>query len=265
MKNEGESDVDCGGPHCIPCVVNKHCLDTADCAATTAACRAVSCSAFACVESVQADKTPCSDGNACTQTDTCQAGVCVGSNPVVCTALDQCHVVGSCNATSGGCSNPPAPLGTPCTGGFACSSTGTCPLACTSATSDIDCDSSHSCVAGGCAAKAQNKGATSNTATIVPAVVVPGMHKNSCLNVIVSRTRSGCAVCLGRCPVRPLAQTQADTVADLADLDNGHDHQYGATRNPVTDSAHQLDLDTIAYSTCIGQLRSAQDEAKFLP
>src|SRR5215469_1066679 len=39
--------------------------------------------------------TACNDGNACTQTDTCQAGVCVGSNPVVCAASDQCHVGGT--------------------------------------------------------------------------------------------------------------------------------------------------------------------------
>ncbi len=28
----------------------------------------------------------CNDGNACTQTDTCQSGACTGANPVVCTA-----------------------------------------------------------------------------------------------------------------------------------------------------------------------------------
>ena len=48
----------------------------------------------------------CNDGNACTQTDTCQGGTCVGSNPVVCTASDQCHDVGTCNPTNGQCSNP---------------------------------------------------------------------------------------------------------------------------------------------------------------
>src|SRR5262249_36855677 len=37
------------------------------------------------------DGSNCNDGNACTQTDTCQSGVCGGANPVVCTALDQCH------------------------------------------------------------------------------------------------------------------------------------------------------------------------------
>src|SRR5437762_2110480 len=52
-----------------------------------------------------ANGTACSDGNACTQTDTCQNGTCTGSNPVVCTALDQCHVAGSCDTSTGVCSN----------------------------------------------------------------------------------------------------------------------------------------------------------------
>lgn len=45
------------------------------------------------------DGIQCDDGNACTQTDTCQAGVCTGANPVVCAALDACHGAGSCGAT----------------------------------------------------------------------------------------------------------------------------------------------------------------------
>jgi len=39
---------------------------------------------FAC--SGQPNGTPCDDGNACKRTDTCQSGVCVGTNPVSCTA-----------------------------------------------------------------------------------------------------------------------------------------------------------------------------------
>ena len=72
------------------------------------------------------DGTACNDANACTQTDSCQTGVCTGSNPVVCTAIDQCHVAGVCNTGSGLCSNPNAPNGTgcsdadPCTGGETC-------------------------------------------------------------------------------------------------------------------------------------------------
>src|SRR5207248_2974432 len=70
--------------------------------------------------------TACNDGNACTQTDTCQAGTCVGTNPVVCTALDQCHVAGTCDAASGVCSNPDKPNGSACTDGNACTQSDTC-------------------------------------------------------------------------------------------------------------------------------------------
>src|SRR5262249_60467729 len=56
---------------------------------------------------------PCNDGNACTQTDVCSAGVCGGSNPVVCVASDQCHPAGPCNATTGLRSNPERADGTP--------------------------------------------------------------------------------------------------------------------------------------------------------
>jgi chitodextrinase len=57
------------------------------------------------------DGTPCTDGNACTQVDTCQAGMCVGSSPVVCGALDQCHLAGACDPSNGRCTSPLNPAG----------------------------------------------------------------------------------------------------------------------------------------------------------
>ncbi len=69
---------------------------------------------------ILADASGCSDGNVCTQTDTCQAGTCVGANPVTCSASDQCHTVGVCNAGTGVCSNPNASDGTPCNDANAC-------------------------------------------------------------------------------------------------------------------------------------------------
>src|SRR5258707_1338526 len=44
---------------------------------------------------------------------------------VVCTALDQCHDVGTCNASTGACSNPAKPNGTTCSDGNACTQAGT--------------------------------------------------------------------------------------------------------------------------------------------
>src|SRR5207248_6364632 len=59
----------------------------------------------ACSNPAKPNGTSCNDANACTQSDTCQAGACVGANPVVCTAADQCHTAGVCNPASGACSN----------------------------------------------------------------------------------------------------------------------------------------------------------------
>src|SRR5262249_25890640 len=54
--------------------------------------------------------TSCSDGNACTQNDTCQGGVCVSGTPVVCPGTKQCDAK-ACDPTTGLCT---VPDGTPC-------------------------------------------------------------------------------------------------------------------------------------------------------
>ncbi len=70
--------------------------------------------------------TACTDSNACTQTDTCQNGTCTGGNPVVCTAIDQCHTAGTCNTSTGVCSSPVKADGTPCNVGNVCSLSQSC-------------------------------------------------------------------------------------------------------------------------------------------
>jgi hypothetical protein len=70
--------------------------------------------------------TGCSDGNLCTQTDTCQSGVCQGGNPVVCTASDQCHDVGTCAPATGACSNPARADGSACNDGNICTGNDAC-------------------------------------------------------------------------------------------------------------------------------------------
>ncbi len=67
----------------------------------------------------------CNDGNACTQGDTCQNGTCTGGNPVVCTALDQCHVAGECVPPTG-CTNPIKSDGSTCDDGLLCTVSDSC-------------------------------------------------------------------------------------------------------------------------------------------
>lgn len=71
--------------------------------------------------------TMCNDGNACTRTDTCVSGSCVGGNPVSCPGpTDQCHDQGVCSPSTGLCSNPLKPLMTACTPPDACFTAGQC-------------------------------------------------------------------------------------------------------------------------------------------
>jgi hypothetical protein len=93
-----------------------------------------------CSNPAKPDGSPCDDGDACTQTDTCQSAVCTGADPVICTALDDCHNVGTCNSSTGICSNPQKPNGSACDDGDACTQTDECqsgncvgsdPVACT--------------------------------------------------------------------------------------------------------------------------------------
>jgi len=70
--------------------------------------------------------TACDDGNACTRTDICQNGICSGGNPVVCTAAGACYDAGTCDPTTGNCSNPMKPNGSSCNDGHSCTSNDTC-------------------------------------------------------------------------------------------------------------------------------------------
>src|SRR5437667_426854 len=105
----------------------------------------------ACTNPAQADGTPCTDGNVCTHTDACVAGACVGTNPVVCTASDQCHTAGTCDPATGTCSNPAKADGTPCTDGNDCKQTDACAAGACVGTNPVVCTASDQChTAGTC-------------------------------------------------------------------------------------------------------------------
>jgi hypothetical protein len=71
------------------------------------------------------DGLSCSDGNACTQTDTCQAGVCQGSNPVSCSDPGECKSA-ACNPATGLCDPSNDPNGATCNDGDVCTNGETC-------------------------------------------------------------------------------------------------------------------------------------------
>src|SRR5206468_1249706 len=99
----------------------------------------------------RAGGTACNDGNACMQTDTCQAGSCVGGNPVICAASDQCHLAGICDTTTGVCSNPAKAEGTECNDGNGCEQSDTCQAGSCVGGNPVICAASDQChVVGTC-------------------------------------------------------------------------------------------------------------------
>lgn len=127
------------------------CITAADCQAPGNQCLVATCAAGMCGTMTKPDGTGCSDGNACSQADTCQAGACSGANPVVCGVSDQCHLAGTCDPATGDCSNPARPDGSGCDDGSACTQTDTCQGGACSGASPLMCMPSDQChEAGNC-------------------------------------------------------------------------------------------------------------------
>jgi hypothetical protein len=77
------------------------------------------------------------------------AGACVDGDPVVCTAKDSCHAVGTCDLGTGACSNPQLPDETACAlpgGGSGHCCGGVCRECC----ADGDCGTGRTCSGGTC-------------------------------------------------------------------------------------------------------------------
>lgn len=151
-------------------LANLKCVSGAavDCSALDTECSVGACDGATgkCVATPKADGTTCNDHDLCTAASSCQAGSCVGQNPLKCVASDQCHAAGSCNPATGACSNPALANGSACNDGNACTQSDSCqggscvgasPVACGAGD---DCHNAPSCNAstGKCEASAKPNG-----------------------------------------------------------------------------------------------------------
>jgi hypothetical protein len=131
----------CTGIIAVVCTASDQCHDVGSCNPSTGLCS----------NPPKANGSACDDADACTQSNTCQSGVCIGANPVVCTASDQCHVAGTCSPSTGSCSNPPASNGTVCNDGNLCTTGDVCTAGACGGTA-INCDDGNQCTADTCSA-----------------------------------------------------------------------------------------------------------------
>src|SRR5882762_7139917 len=208
-----------GGPNVCACQSNADCGDNNPCTDDT--CENPGTPTATCVH--VNNTAPCSDGNACTRNDACEGGVCTGSNPVVCTPSDQCHVAGTCNPETGACSNPPAPNGAACNDGNACTGPDTCsgggcvggPNVCV-CQSNADCGDNNPCTDDTC----ENPGTPTATCVHVNNTA-PCSDGNACTR------KDACqgGVCTGPNPV-------VCTPSDQCHLAGTCDPETGACSNP---------------------------------
>lgn len=116
--------------------------------------------------------TTCDDGNLCTRADSCLAGACTGTNPVACTAQDQCHAAGVCDPATGLCSNPAQPDGAACSDGNGCTEGDACQGGACATGTPVVCQAADQChtagvcnpTTGRCSLPAKPDGTTCNDA-----------------------------------------------------------------------------------------------------
>ncbi len=126
----------CTGANPVTCAAVGQCHVAGTCDTATGTCSNPN----------EVDGSACDDSNACTQTDTCQAGACAGANPIVCLASDQCHLIGTCDVGTGICSDPIKSNGAACDDANACTSGETCQSgSCGTPASMVTCTAQDSC------------------------------------------------------------------------------------------------------------------------
>jgi RHS repeat-associated protein len=223
----------CTGSNAVVCTASDQCHVPGTCDPTTGICS----------NPLAPDGTTCDDANACTQTDVCENGTCAGSNPIACTATDQCHVPGTCDPSTGACSNPQASNGTACNDGNECTQTDTCQSGTCTGTNPILCTASDQChIAGACdptTGACSNPGAPDGTAC---------SDGNACTQTDVCSS----GVCVGAKPV-------ACTASDPCHVAGVCDPNTGACSNPIaangaacSDGNTCTQTDTCQGGTCVG-------------
>jgi hypothetical protein len=97
VKNQDETDVDCGGAHCPACVGGQHCNTMSDCDSLD--CNAGTCTAATCSDGVKNQGEsdvdcggthcpPCVNGQKCAKGSDCQSLSCSGGSCVAATCSD---------------------------------------------------------------------------------------------------------------------------------------------------------------------------------
>lgn len=180
----------------------------------------------------------------------CGTGTCADTSGIAmcvcmltCGGLDVCHLAGSCDPATGGCSNPNAPDGTPCTDGNACTLGDACVAGNCSSGSALTCEIQDPCHRAGTCDPAT--GACSNP---------PAPDSTPCSDGDACTLGDSCVA--GNCTS---AGAVACTAQDACHLAGTCDPASGACSNPRAPDGTLCDdgnactqVDACAQGTCVG-------------
>ncbi len=148
LKNEGgetcSTAAECLSGFCVDGICCDSVCDFGICAACT-----VAAGASADGVCTLLDGANCDDGDACTQTDTCLAGQCIGGNPKTCSPLDICTSAATCDPATGMCVAGVTPNGTQCDDGNACTTEDVCQTGVCQGLGSVSCLAQDACHAAG--------------------------------------------------------------------------------------------------------------------
>ncbi|RYZ10213.1 MAG: hypothetical protein EOO73_01155 [Myxococcales bacterium] len=223
----------CQGQSPVVCAASDQCHSAGTCNPSTGACTNPS----------KANGAACNDGNACTKTDSCQSGVCSGSSAVVCAASDQCHSAGTCNPSTGACSEPAKPNGTACSDGTLCTQTDTCQGGTCVGASPVTCAASDQCHGAGSCDSATGK--CSNPAKVDGTACEDGSlctQKDSC--------QAG--TCKAGAPVTCTASDQCHGAGTCDGASGKCSNPNKANGTACNDSSACTKTDTCQAGACVG-------------
>ena len=223
----------CTGSNPVTCTAEDQCHTAGTCNPSTGACS----------NPTATNGTSCNDGNACTLTDSCQSGTCTGSSPVTCVAGDQCHAAGTCDPTTGACSNPALPNGTSCNDGNACTLVDSCQAGLCAGTSPVTCTASDQCHAAGTCN--QSTGACSNPTAANGTTCSDG---NACTQT--DSCQSG--TCTGSNPVTCTASDQCHVAGTCSPSTGACSNPTASNGTTCSDGNSCTQTDACQNGTCNG-------------
>jgi len=114
------------------------CVDDSSCTSLNGACTTGVCADGVCTAVPANQFAACDDGKFCTVGDSCQNGVCAGSQQKLCEGGDACHVA-VCDEATQGCVTTPGNNNAQCDDGDSCTYFGTCSNGVCQKGPSIDC------------------------------------------------------------------------------------------------------------------------------